>query len=211
MIKTFASISAAVALTLSSAPGALALDSYHGAVKRDGTQIAIGQDVQMVGNSVVKKQKVKGKKKKKASVIVGTPVTVRVNAFGIGDPRGACVGTPEYPTYCDDFVGGYIPDYAAQITVTNATTQQAEGINAAIVCADTTSSTAQFYPVTYSMPARTAESVTVRLMMPSGVQNPAACAEPLLVLRSLYSIAGPQGKPVLPQLTYLPLSGIPLQ
>lgn len=210
MFRTFAASAVITALTLASAPGAFALDTYHGAIKRDGKQIAMGQDVKMLGGAVFRKQKVKGKKKQ-ISVAVGTPVTLRVESFGIGNPRGACAGTPENPNYCDDFVGGYIPDYAARITVTNAANGQAEGILGTIVCSDSTSSTVQSSLVTSSMPARTADSVTVQFLLPRGLQDPATCVEPLLVLTSMYSVGGLQGKPVLPRMTYLPLSGIPLK
>lgn len=210
MIRSATALLASTTLVVGFPPGAIALDTYHGSIKRDGTQIALGQEVQMVGSSEFKKQKVRGKKRK-VTVPVAIPVTVRVDSFGINDPRGACVGTVEYPNYCDDFVGGYIPNYAAQISVSNASTKQVDGISVSIVCSDTSSSNVAYYPASQLMPARTAERTTAVLTLPWGKKDPAACGDPLLVLDSNHSIAGKQGKPVRPELVYIPLSGIPLQ
>lgn len=184
---------------LGAATPALAVDSYYQASLRGAKQTALGQSTPIVG--WVDYRTSKGKTTARV-----TPLIVRVDSFGVGDPKGQCVGSEAIPNYCDDVVGGYMPDYRLQVTVTNRSKRAVNGLNAAIMCTDTTSGSLNLMMVSSTLPPRSSATETQTLYMPRGVKDPNQCAAPVLVLQGVTTVEAKQKKPVIPSVLYVPLT-----
>jgi len=204
MKRLLVAIAGACALMIASTTPAAALDTFYEGTLKGAKKVSVGQTFK-IGGWVDYKQR-NGKSRAKV-----TPLTMTVTSFGISDPQGFCVGTPEYPTYCDEVVGGYIPSYAAQISAQNRSKRTLQSPNTTILCADSTGSTAQYFNTVGTMPKRSKATETAVLAMPVGIQSPSQCANPVLVFSSPYPLEAKQMKPKIPMVVYIPLSGIPLQ
>lgn len=204
MKRFLAAITTASALVIASAAPAVALDTFYEGTLKGAKKVAVGQTF-TIGGWVDYQQR---KGKTRANV---TPLTMTITSFGIDDPQGFCVGTPDSPTYCDSVVGGYIPSYTAQISAQNTSKRTLQAPTAAILCADTTGSTAQYFSTVGQMPKRTQATASAVLALPLGIQSPSQCVSPVLVLSSSFSVDAKQLRPEIPMAVYVPLSGIPLQ
>jgi len=207
MKKILIAFACTISLVVANAPTSMALDTYYQGTLKGAKPVAVGQSFK-IGGWVDYKSTKKGKKTRQRAVV--TPLVVTINSFGIDDPQGACVGTPEFPTYCDEFVGGFIPSYFVDLAIQNRNKKQTQAApTVQILCASTTSSSTQSFGGG-SLPPRTRNDERLNVLMPTGIQDPSQCAEPVLLLSSPYIVETKQAKPKIPMKVYLPLSGVPL-